>query len=155
MIKDLFIVPLLLVPSMSMGQTNSCSNNWQDLDGKDLEKQEFILPNLENSEVVNLQEASLEGKSQKTKITLACDNPQSFTLVDNANLLNYTVKGDTLFLVGKENHLTRLSYSLPEAIALFPLEKMVNSKAFSVGKAAMLINMTISLRELIKLLGLS
>lgn len=136
MIKVFFISLLLFAPSIGMGQIKSVGYNRFTLEDKDLEKQEFILPNLENSEVVNLQEASLEGKSQKSKIILACDNPQSFTLVDNASLLNYKVKGDTLFLVGKENRLTKLSYSLPEAIALYPLERNGKLQGFSKGEGS-------------------
>lgn len=123
MIKNLFVLPLLLVPTMSMGQTNSVGYSRFLLEDKDMEKQEFILPNLKSLEVVNLQEASLVGQSQKSKIILACDNPLSFALVGNSSLLNYKVKDDTLCLVGMENHLTRLSYSSPEAIALLPIER--------------------------------
>lgn len=132
MIKNLFILPLFLVPNMGMGQTNPVGYSRFLSDDNELEKQEFILPDLKSLEVVNLQDASLVGQSQKSKIILACGNPLSFTLVDNASLLNYKVKSDTLYLVGKENHLTKLSYSSPEAIVLLPLER--NDKLQNVFK---------------------
>lgn len=119
----LFIEFLLFVPSMSMGQTIPCVTERFLLDGIELEKQEIVLPNLESLEVVNLQEVDFFGKSQNAKIILAEDNPQAFTLVDNASLLKYKIENDTLFLMGKENNWTKVSYSLPEAIALYPLER--------------------------------
>lgn len=119
----LFIEFLLFVPTMSMGQTIPCVTERFLLDGVELEKQEIILPNLESLEVVNLQEVDFVGKSQNAKIILPEDNPQAFTLVDNASLLKYKIENDTLFLMGKENNWTKVSYSLPEAIALYPLER--------------------------------